>query len=43
MSNYLSARYYLKNKERLHKKACGKYHDLSEEKKQKARIWPQTI
>ena len=35
MSRKLSAKYYQENKERLQKKACGKYQNLFKEKKGK--------
>ena len=35
MSENLSAKYYQGNKERLQKKACGRYQNLSEEEKRK--------
>ena len=37
MSKNLSAKYYQENKERLQKKACEKYQNLSKEKKEKKR------
>ena len=33
MCKDLSAKYYQNNKERLHKKSCEKYQNLSEEEK----------
>ena len=35
ISENLSAKYYQGNKERLQKKACGRYQNLSEEEKRK--------
>ena len=35
MSKKLSAKYYQENKERLHKKACEKYQNLSRDEKEK--------
>ena len=35
MSKNLSAKYYQENKERLQKKACERYQNISEEKKEK--------
>ena len=35
MSKTLSARFYQENKERLQKKACKKYQNLSKEEKEK--------
>ena len=35
MSTKLSAKYYQENKETLHKKACKRYQNLSEEEKKK--------
>ena len=35
MSTKLSAKYYQENKETLHKKACKRYQNLSEEEKEK--------
>ena len=35
MSKTLSAKYYSENKERLQKKACERYQNLSKEKKGK--------
>ena len=37
MSKNLSAKYYQENKERLQKKACERYQNLSKEKKEKKR------
>ena len=40
MSKTLSAKYYQKDKERLQKKACKRYQNLSkEEKEKKTTIW----
>ena len=39
MSKNLSAKYYQENKERLQKKACERYKNLSKEKEKKATIW----
>ena len=35
MSQNLSAKYYRENKERLQKKACKRYQNLSKEEKEK--------
>ena len=35
MSENLLAKYYLENKERLQKKACERYQNLSKEEKEK--------
>ena len=37
MSKNLSAKYYQENKERLQKKACKRYQNLSKEEKEKKR------
>ena len=42
MSKNVSAKYYKKNKERLQKKACERYQNLSKEEK-KATIWPRIL
>ena len=39
MSKNLSGKYYQENKERLQKKACERYKNLSKEKEKKATIW----
>ena len=40
MSKYLSAKYYQEKKERLQKKACGRYQNLFNKRKgKKATIW----
>ena len=36
MSKNLSAKYYQENKERLQKKACERYQNLSKEEKEKS-------
>ena len=38
-TNDSSARYYRKNKERLQKKACKRYGNLSEEDKEKKHLY----
>ena len=37
MSKHLSAKYYQENKERLQKKACQRYQNLSKKEKEKKR------
>ena len=37
MSKNLSAKYYQENKERLQKRACERYHNLSKEEKEEKR------
>ena len=40
MSKNLSAEYYQNNKEKLRKKACGKYQSISQEENEtKVTIW----
>ena len=39
MSKNLSAKYYQENKERLQKKACERYQNLSKKEKKEVTIW----
>ena len=39
MSKILSAKYYQENKDRLQKKACERYQNLSKEEEEKMAIW----